>query len=237
MRIEDKAVLLAIDYHTRFVIGKEVDGLSADSILNTVKEWCNENKPEEFVTDNGKEFANEKFRKYCQDNKIKHHMVSVESHNSNGRIERVIRTIREGMMKNGDPYSRDKLDNVIGSYNNSFHKGLGMSPLEAIEKVTETIVNNSRYGKYAEAFRRRKRYRFQKGQKVAISQTENLKNKSKQDKGRFLVDGVIIEVLDNDSYLVRKDTDGKIVKKRYFNLKSLDGMMRLPSRGGDVIVC
>ncbi|KAI5152377.1 hypothetical protein ENBRE01_2783, partial [Enteropsectra breve] len=35
----------------------------------------------------------------CAENEIVHRMVSVESHRSNGRVERVIGTIREGLAK------------------------------------------------------------------------------------------------------------------------------------------
>lgn len=57
--------------------------------------------PEEVVTDNGREFDNVEFRKFCNEMGIKHNKVWVESHRSNGKLERVIGTIREGLLKLG----------------------------------------------------------------------------------------------------------------------------------------
>ncbi|WUR02940.1 integrase catalytic domain-containing protein [Vairimorpha necatrix] len=56
-------------------------------------------KPEEIITDNGREFYNEGFRELCNRLEIKHRKVSVESHRSNGRAERVIGTLRESILK------------------------------------------------------------------------------------------------------------------------------------------
>ncbi|KRH92803.1 putative transposable element, partial [Pseudoloma neurophilia] len=42
---------------------------------------------------------NEDFRRMCQSLGIEHHVVGIEAHRSNGRVERVIRTIRDGIMK------------------------------------------------------------------------------------------------------------------------------------------
>lgn len=37
--------------------------------------------------------------------------------------------------------------------------------------------------------------------------------RAKTDNGRFLANGMIIYVMDNYSYLVRRDCDGKMVKR------------------------
>ncbi|KAI5177603.1 hypothetical protein PAEPH01_2493, partial [Pancytospora epiphaga] len=46
------------------------------------------------ITDNGKEFCSGEFREMCEDKGIKHNKVGVESHRSNGRVERVIGIIK-----------------------------------------------------------------------------------------------------------------------------------------------
>jgi hypothetical protein len=52
---------------------------------------------EEVVTDNGREFCNSVVKNMLDEGNIKHRTVSVESHRSNGRVERIIRTLREGL--------------------------------------------------------------------------------------------------------------------------------------------
>lgn len=53
---------------------------------------------------------------------------------------------------------------------------------------------------------------------MRIAKLDNLGKMQKSEKGRFLGRGVILEVFDNDSYLVRDD-QGKIKKKRHSELK------------------
>jgi len=54
-------------------------------------------RPVELITDNGREFNNQVFKRMCWDNGVEHRLVEVEAHRSNGRVERAIRTIRDGI--------------------------------------------------------------------------------------------------------------------------------------------
>lgn len=56
------------------------------------------------------------------------------------------------------------------------------------------------------------------GAKVRISKSENLVNKPKEFKGRYMVTGVVIQKCGEDSYIIRKE-DGKVVKKIHYDLK------------------
>lgn len=78
------------------------------------------------------------------------------------------------------------------------------------------MVENSAAGKYAERFRKRYREQFDVGVRVRIAKSENLVGKPKEAKGRFTGLGRITDSL------VRKD-DGKIVKKRHYDLKEVCG--------------
>ncbi|MGL5708994.1 MAG: DDE-type integrase/transposase/recombinase, partial [Aeromonas sp.] len=149
----NRYILVAIDYHTRFVLVEMIRSKNASKIVYIISKWGSGWKPEELITDNGKEFANELFRRYCTDEKILHRLVSVESHKSNGRIERLIRTIREGLAKKGCEINEENLREVIRKYNNSYHEGIGRTPMEAIKKGgLDLIVANSRYETYAKRF-------------------------------------------------------------------------------------
>ncbi|KRH94209.1 hypothetical protein M153_3400008428, partial [Pseudoloma neurophilia] len=44
---------------------------------------------------------------------IEHHVVGIEAHRSNGRVERVIRTIRDGIMKLDEEMSLKKKMKII----------------------------------------------------------------------------------------------------------------------------
>jgi transposase InsO family protein len=56
-------------------------------------------KPETIITDKGREFLNKDFQEYCSKLKVEHITVGVESHASNGRVERIVRTIKDYLSK------------------------------------------------------------------------------------------------------------------------------------------
>lgn len=60
---------------------------------------CEDGFPEEYVTDNGKEFMSREFKVWCSGNGIKHWKVGLKAHCSNGTTERNIRTIKEAVEK------------------------------------------------------------------------------------------------------------------------------------------
>ncbi len=215
-------ILVAIDYHTRLVWGTVLRKKTAESVTMFIRELClNGNRPKELITDNGKEFNNEEFRNFCSTMDIFHRRVSIESHRSNGRVERVIGTLRETILKLGDGIFEEKVAKSIEIYNRSYHSGLGRTPLEALNDNTGHImIENGLEGSYSKRFVKRKRENFKKGQLVRIAKKENLKGCNKYEKGRFLETGSIIEVCGGDSYIVRLES-GRLVKKRHYDLKDL----------------
>lgn len=124
--------------------------------------------------------------------------MSSESHNSNGRIESVIRTIRDAMLKDKREFSTEKLYETIYTYNSTLHSGIGMSPQETFHNELDILIRNSQYSKHAVTFKETKREKFKIRQKVAISKRENLGSASKFATGRFLADGVVVEMMNND---------------------------------------
>lgn len=224
-RIENCWILISIDYYTRFVMAKVIKSKSSTAILSVLKDWTSQNAPEEIITDNGKEFCNENFEKMCTDKKILHTKVAVESHNSNGRIERVIRTVREGLLKAEGKILQEKLEFTVGKYNETYHEAIKMTPKEAASMNNEELyLANSKFGKNATKYKLKRIEKFAVNQKILYAQRENIKSSLRKDYvGRFMEKGKIVGVLKNNSYLVQKENDSKIVKKRYFDLKGVCG--------------
>lgn len=219
LRNEGKYILVGIDYYTRSLQGELIENKAVETVTEVLRKWCEEYTPEEIITDNGKEFVNEYFSAFCRDNNIQHTKVSIESHKSNGRIERAIKTIREGLLKDQDTLTKEKVKKIIKNYNNTYHTAIGKTPVEAMARDDVSLnIANSKYSYYATRFKKGYRETFVKGQKVLIAKNENIQGVTKNVKGRFLDSGVIIEVCVKDSYLV-KNSDGRIVKKRHYDLK------------------
>lgn len=77
-------------------------------------------------------------------NKITHTKVSVEAQGSNGRVERLISTVREGLVKNKNNSLELKINKIIAAYNNTYHSAIQMTPKEAgLDESGMAIVQNS----------------------------------------------------------------------------------------------
>lgn len=150
--------------------------------------------PEEINSDNAKEFISKEVEEFYLDSEIKHHCTSVEKHTSNGRVERAIRMIRDGMVKLGDRMTlEDKLRKIEVAYNDTYHTGIGITPNEAWKDEKGIAAEaNSISGKYKERFKKLKREKFYVEQQVRIAQVENLKQKGKSGE-RYQELGVIVE--------------------------------------------
>ena len=94
--------MVSIDYFSKGVEAVVLPSKETSKVVSIVREWINTvpgYRFEEIITDNGKEFCSREFEEMCAREKVKHTKVSVESHRSNGRVERVIGTIKKGLMK------------------------------------------------------------------------------------------------------------------------------------------
>lgn len=236
LRDMGKYVLTMVDYFTRYLFAEVIEDKRSNTVVGVMERWTKEYTPEEIITDNGKEFCSKEFNTFCRERRIKHQRISVESHRSNGRVERVIRTIRDGLLKAGDGTIEDKVKMVVEKYNRTYHAGIKLSPEEAIRKQNEVglMLINSKCGKYAERFKKYKREQFVVGQQVFVARRENIHGVTKDKEGRFLENGKVVGCFGRDSYLVKLD-DGRMKKIRHYDLKGFDGEMRLPSGGGDVV--
>lgn len=180
----------------------------------------------ELIADNGKEFVSDEFRMMCSEKNIKHTTVNVESHRSNGRVERLIGIIREGLVKQREDTLEERIIRIVNVYNGMYHSAIGCTPIEAMVNETGNVrIENSPEGKYAKRFKKRWRWRFDIEQKVRIATRENIRNDAKEAKGRFIMSGAIMEVCEGDSYVVKLDDEsGRLVKKRHYDLKRMESV-------------
>ncbi len=83
--------------------------------------------------DNGKEFDNKQVQNFCQENNIQIKYSIPYFHESNGRVERAIRTLRDALKRTRGTL-KAKLPKILAAYNNAKHRGIGTSPIEALKE-------------------------------------------------------------------------------------------------------
>nr|GEY78382.1 reverse transcriptase domain-containing protein [Tanacetum cinerariifolium] len=94
-----KFLIVAMDYFTKWIKAKAVATITGGQVKKFV--WdnivCRFGIPGEIISDNGKQFADNPFKDWCDKLNITHHFASVKHPQSNGLVERANRSLGEGI--------------------------------------------------------------------------------------------------------------------------------------------
>ncbi|OQS53370.1 pol [Ecytonucleospora hepatopenaei] len=202
-----KAVLIAIDFFSRYIWIKELEEKTEENILKCLKNWFEKENVKMLIHDQGREFTGKKILEWCVSKNIINHTTSHESHTSNGRTERAIRTI-SSIKNKTENLSWEKVSKI---YNETWHRGIKTTPVELIKLKEEEKKDN--FQKLND-----KSTGFFKDNEVLIANKENRTKKDIDEKGLFNKKGKILYKTPEDSYIVKTEL-GKIVKKRRWDLK------------------
>ena len=89
-------------------------------------------KPNKIWVDKGSEFYNNSFKKWLKDNDIE--MYSIHNEGKSVVAERFIRTLKTKIYKYMTSVMKnvyiDKLDDIVGEYNNTYHRTIKMKPVD-----------------------------------------------------------------------------------------------------------
>ena len=138
-------ILIVVDVFTRkgFAIAIKTKGV--DDVLNALKEIINKNgKPLKLISDNGKEFLNNKMKNYLNEMDIYHETNELGYHKALGVIDAFSRTMKnkiyKGFTQNDNTKWYEDLDKITKAYNNSPNRAiLNLTP----NNVTVSKFNNS----------------------------------------------------------------------------------------------
>nr|GEY53890.1 reverse transcriptase domain-containing protein [Tanacetum cinerariifolium] len=93
-----KFLIVAMDYFTKWIEAKAVATITGGQVKKFV--WdnivCRFGIPEEIISDNGKQFADNPFKDWCNKLNITQRFASVKHPQSNGLVERANRSLGEG---------------------------------------------------------------------------------------------------------------------------------------------
>lgn len=207
-------IIVLVDYFTRLVYAKLVTTKEAGKIVNFLKETYGKLKFSKMIVDNGREFDNNLVKKWTEEVGVELQFAVPYYHASNGRVERVNRTIRESLKRMGGPL-KVKLKKAIEAYNKSTHRAIGISPIEAQEekKWSEIIERQKQYGKEFSA-KNTKIDKFTEGEKVFV------RNEEKQGKmdDEFKEKAEVIRHEYGNVYVIIMN-DGKLTRRHVSQLR------------------
>ena len=129
-------VVLMVDYFTKIAEFTPITGKDPLSVSNAFyTQWvCRYGLPEHVTSDNGTEFAGH-FSAMLTRLGVEHICTSVAHPNSNGAVERLVRTMKETLRKHLDADVGNwlaALPHVRAAYMSKIHSALGVSPNEML---------------------------------------------------------------------------------------------------------
>ena len=209
-------IVIGIDFFSRKSFAMVLNTKEAEGVVRFLTRVYEEFNFKMLQSDNGREFSNKKIEKWCKDRKIVQKFTTPHYHQGNGRVERVIRTIRNMLKRTQGPL-KVKLSKVINAYNNSKHRGIGMSPNKALIKENYEAVR-LKSKEYSREFKPVKHKRYNIGDNVILK--NELKLNKNDDEFKRL--GTISDVLENDNYVI-KTKNNKMLTRHSTQLKVWPG--------------
>ncbi|KAI5163519.1 hypothetical protein NEAUS03_2335 [Nematocida ausubeli] len=213
MEYMNKYVVVMIDYFTRRAFTKELSAKTAENVKAVVEEVYKKFPFTKIIADNGKEFRNTILLSWLEVKGIDIHFRPPYYHEGTGRVERLIRTLRDGLNRTKGPL-RKKLGQVTKAYNNTVHRAIGMSPMQAMEEDQHKKLLHS-VDKYKREFGITERLELPLNQPVLVRKDI----RSKDDK-HFEEEGKIEALEGFDTYIVRL-ANGKRIKRNRSQIKPI----------------
>ena len=96
--LHNRNYLCIVDYHSKFLVMKKMEDLSADSLILKCKiiflEYC---LPKKTMSDSGGNFISDKFKIFCRSLNMKQTFSSSHHHQSNGQVEACLKLINQAL--------------------------------------------------------------------------------------------------------------------------------------------
>ena len=100
MELNGQSGLVTIDFYSGYITYDAIDGESAETVIKALnRNFQKFGLVEEIYSDNGPCFKSEKFAKFCRNLDIAHQTSSPHYHQSMGRVERAIQTVKRILKK------------------------------------------------------------------------------------------------------------------------------------------
>ena len=99
----NKNYLCVVDYHSKFPMVKILEGLSAESLIATIKIiFAKYGIPCKVMSNAITYFVSDKFQKFCNSTSVKQVVSSTYHHQSNGQVKACIKLIKQTFKKCAD---------------------------------------------------------------------------------------------------------------------------------------
>ncbi len=166
-----KYVLVMIDVFTRYVWAQPMKRKKEDHAIQALKVLFEKAPlPERLRSDKGGEFTGGKVEKYFKDKGILHFVTwnEVKANYAERSIQTIKKKIFRYLTQRRSGKWLDALQDIVSSYNRTYHSSLGMSPSEVNEKNEKSVWWDLYAGVNAKSSRYKK-FKYKSGDTVRLS--------------------------------------------------------------------
>ena len=137
----------AININTRYAYAYYAKDKEMNTVLDMLKKMEKKTIINSISCDEGSEFKNREFQKYCKDNDISLFFILEDSHKL-GIINRFHRTLKDRLKKYFHATDSlrwiDSIDEVIYNYNHTVNTGIGYKPADVTRLIENMLVSKDR---------------------------------------------------------------------------------------------
>lgn len=166
-----KFILVVINCFTKYVITKPLKNKTAKEVEMALRPIFLKFPMKHFQTDKGTEFFNKLVKTLLDEHGINHYFTFSERKAT--IVERFNRTLKGKMWRlfseRGSYKWWDILPELVASYNNTYHRTIGMKPVEVTTLNESTVLRNIGKSRVKSKIRQK----FFVGDKVRISRLQN----------------------------------------------------------------
>ena len=166
-------LLCVIDVFTRFAYIQPLKNKSSDEVLEGLRVIISHmtSLPSSFTTDRGKEFDNEKVRQFLKLKGVKYYASVSETKASLCEIfqKNIQRRLYSYMFHSESLKYIDILQSSLMGYNNTYHRGINMTPVSACREENFPIILKANIKRQREMSGVRERVKFSVGDIVRVS--------------------------------------------------------------------
>jgi len=169
-------LICVLDGYSRAIVHWDVRHEMKDADIGIVQQGAREKAPganPRYITDNGSQFTSKDFKQFIADNGLTHWTTSPYYPQSNGKLERFHRSIKDECIKRKCPLSIDEAKRIIGRYieyynTTRLHSSIGY--VAPYDKLTgrDVIIFNERDKKLEKRRAERKEFRQEERQIILM---------------------------------------------------------------------
>ena len=214
-------ILTVIDVFTKRAWAVPLKNKGKISVTTAMESVLEDNCPMKLMTDKGKEFENDQFKKLMEKYKITHFFAQNQEIKCSV-VERFNKTLKNRLQKyftmKGKSRWIDEIKNIISSYNNSYHRSIKMSPNNVtLENAKIVFKNIYKYPNKREYLRKHSRPKLEEGEDVRKKYGSKVLDRGYYPNWTdetFKVQKV--RRGNRKPYYLIEDSRGNISKKRYY---------------------